>query len=325
MQNHVFICGNGYILSNKGCYYLLKKTLNSAIKIGLTVHFIFDQYPIINKTKEIERKLCEIMEFGVKIHYRESQLKTLFIKNLSSELARITTGAFLRMEIPNLCKELNIKDIVLYTDFDVLFLQKLDKLFEFDLENNLFACSTEFWTDKLDYIENNIPNFNTGVMLMDVNKIIPTYDSFICFVKENLNLCIKHAFDQGMINIFYKDKIKLLPVEYNWKPYWGQNHNVKILHWHGLKPFEFINISFLGFINRVPDVDLKKYNSWLKTLITYQVFNKKINEQLIEFFVIPFCRFHSLLQYPYVFIKKIYKRNKILKKIRQRHKNILPS
>ena len=33
----------------------------------------------------------------------------------------------------------------------------------------------------------------------------------------------------------YKGVWDRLPVVYNWKPYWGYNEGIKILHFHGLK------------------------------------------------------------------------------------------
>ena len=43
-------------------------------------------------------------------------------------------------------------------------------------------------------------------------------------------------FDQGYLNDVCWDDFEVLPLEYNWKPYWGTNDNAIIVHFHGLKP-----------------------------------------------------------------------------------------
>ena len=40
--------------------------------------------------------------------------------------------------------------------------------------------------------------------------------------------------------------MELLPIEYNWKPYWGINDKAKLIHFHGMKPSS--NLNEAGFI-----------------------------------------------------------------------------
>ena len=35
--------------------------------------------------------------------------------------------------------------------------------------------------------------------------------------------------------------MELLPIEYNWKPYWGINDKAKLIHFHGMKPSSNLN------------------------------------------------------------------------------------
>lgn len=42
--------------------------------------------------------------------------------------------------------------------------------------------------------------------------------------------------------------MEILPIEYNWKPYWGINGNAKLIHFHGMKPCS--NLEEAGFDTR---------------------------------------------------------------------------
>ena len=64
------------------------------------------------------------------------------------------------------------------------------------------------------------------------------------FIK--LNLSKFQTYDQDAIRFFYKDKVEELNYSYNYKPYWGNESNIKILHFHGPKP-TFTDEDFKNF------------------------------------------------------------------------------
>ena len=43
-------------------------------------------------------------------------------------------------------------------------------------------------------------------------------------------------FDQGYLFEVSARQYEKLPIEFNWKPYWGYNPDARILHFHGIKP-----------------------------------------------------------------------------------------
>ena len=55
-------------------------------------------------------------------------------------------------------------------------------------------------------------------------------------------------FDQGYLNELCFNDMEILPIEYNWKPYWGINGNAKLIHFHGMKPCS--NLEEAGFDTR---------------------------------------------------------------------------
>ncbi len=59
---------------------------------------------------------------------------------------------------------------------------------------------------------------------------------------KEIKTLVNNAWDQGAYRIFYKKlfgfKWDKLPIEYNWKPYWNENTQAKIIHFHGPKPYQ---------------------------------------------------------------------------------------
>ena len=134
---------------------------------------------------------------------------------------KIAHGAFLRAEIPLVETE---DEFVLYTDCDVLFEREVDLS---HVRPALFACAPEF--NKED-----MARFNTGVMVMNVPALNEDLPRFISFIHANLGKF--DTFDQDAYRQFYGDQVDRLPLEYNWRPYWGRSDEAAIIHFHGPKP-----------------------------------------------------------------------------------------
>lgn len=100
-------------------------------------------------------------------------------------------------------------DRVLYLDPDILIINSLKELCEIDLGENSFAAAshtslTEV-TNEINYARLNIGNeyFNTGVMLIDLNKarnIVKADDIFECVKEYGKELILP---DQDVFNILY--------------------------------------------------------------------------------------------------------------------------
>jgi hypothetical protein len=138
------------------------------------------------------------------------------------------SGAFLRTEIPYLMNELGCDDeYCFYTDYDVIFLEndfsELEKI-----KTNTFASAPEFHIDNWGYC-------NTGAMLMNAKNFIQEDSKIVDYIKNNFETL--HTWDQTLYNSLYHNNFTKLPVEFNWKPYWGINKDAKIVHFHGVKPF----------------------------------------------------------------------------------------
>jgi hypothetical protein len=154
----------------------------------------------------------------------------------------IGAGAFLRVELPALAAERGWPDSqVLYTDCDVMFLGRVsDHLARLPCRS--FAVAPEF--ERADYRA-----MNTGVMVMNLPRLRRRDAEFRRFIVEHLDEMLGTAWDQTAYIKFYRgprpaglrgwlsnDTWDRLPVEFNWKPYWGRTPHARIVHFHGPKP-----------------------------------------------------------------------------------------
>jgi hypothetical protein len=159
-------------------------------------------------------------------------LEELGRRKQNPHLAAALSGAFSRIELPEIVK--GGADRVLYTDCDVMFLDEVVP----ELEANAcryFAVAPE--SDREDYV-----NMNTGVMLMNPERLRESLPEFREYVSKNLAALEAESWDEAAYRWFYRNEDgpmwdRLRP-ELNWKPYWGENPQAKIVHFHGPKPFQ---------------------------------------------------------------------------------------
>jgi lipopolysaccharide biosynthesis glycosyltransferase len=150
-------------------------------------------------------------------------------------------GAYLRVEIVDLLAEHGIRDpYVLYTDCDVVFRQ--------DPEPSLQRQACRFIACGPESMRGTPTDINTGVLLMHVARLRGINAEFVEFTREQLRRSVTTAFDQNAYREFFRGPLpkfswpwtrgwNVLPDELNWKPYWGENPDAVIVHFHGPKPF----------------------------------------------------------------------------------------
>ena len=171
------------------------------------------------------------------IHHRSfvrGALQELGERKQNPHLAAALSGAFSRIELPDIVEGTGDTTRVLYTDCDVMFLSEVVP----ELEANAcryFAVAPE--SDQQDYV-----NMNTGVMLMNTDRLRASLPQFREYVSHNLAALEAESWDEAAYRWFYRDENgplwDRLPPELNWKPYWGANPDAKIIHFHGPKPFQ---------------------------------------------------------------------------------------
>ena len=175
---------------------------------------------------------------GVRIVQHRSfireQLTDLGRRKNNPHLAAGLAGAFARVELPDLVVNLGNPSRALYTDCDIFFAGEVVP----ELETSrceYFAVAPE--TDKENYVA-----MNTGVMLMNMERLRESLPDLRKYILKNLDELEKESWDEAAYRWFYRDEKgpmwdRLRP-ELNWKPYWGENPEAKIIHFHGPKPFQ---------------------------------------------------------------------------------------
>lgn len=162
-------------------------------------------------------------------------LEELGRQKKNPHLAAALSGAFSRIELPEIVRQsCDGSDRILYTDCDVMFRREVVP----ELEANAcryFAVAPE--SDREDYL-----NMNTGVMLMNVERLRESLPAFRDYVAKNLAALEAESWDEAAYRWFYRDESgpqwdRLRP-GLNWKPYWGENAEARIIHFHGPKPFQ---------------------------------------------------------------------------------------
>jgi len=190
--------------------------------------------------------------------------KPNFIKK-EEDWKKTAYGAFLRIDIPIICKQISIEDeYVLYTDTDVIFLN--------DVVDELKKYNPEYFAICPEFNENDFISFNSGVMLINVNNMYKTYNDFTYFMESNnYNFC---AYDQGALQTYYAFKQDKLPIYFNHKTYWNIKENVKIIHYHGPKYDNILN--YLNNINEKVDYSglysMVNKNVWKYYLELYEYY-----------------------------------------------------
>lgn len=190
---------------------------------SLLPHFLYDGE---------ENRLTEwLSRRGVPIIRCQTRLMEALSRFEDSAAQEIARGTFLRLEIPRIMREQRWPDrYALYTDCDVLFLgEVVPELLA--LRPEVFAVAPQ--TKKTDY-----EKMNAGVMLMNIPGLSRDEEAFIQYCRDNMEAISKNAWDQGAYREFYAGRWDRLPLEFNWKPYWGDASQARIVHFHGPKPFQ---------------------------------------------------------------------------------------
>jgi hypothetical protein len=225
---------------------MLKVAVHTAQKFtSLQPHFLYDGQEN-HLTDWLRKRTVTIINCRTFLY---EKLRELAERDNNSDYLAIGAGAFLRTEIPRLTLERNFTDeYVLYTDLDIMFLTEVVDFLE-KIKPRYFAVAPEAYlsdSNPKDSIS-NYNKMNSGVMLMNLKNLQANDEKFKNFMmreisnREISNL-VKDAWDQTAYKKFYKKRFfgykwDKLPPEYNWKPYWGDYSNAKIIHFHGPKPF----------------------------------------------------------------------------------------
>lgn len=155
--------------------------------------------------------------------------RSTFLGAITIQIPPIARGAYLRLEIPGLCRERDWTDpFVLYTDCDVQFTA--------DPAPQLVALRPAFLAAAPEGDSTDFVRFNSGVMLINVPAWEQELPALTDTFRQNQAESLAPPYDQALLQRHFHGRIDRLPLELNWKPYWGANPRAAIVHFHGPKP-----------------------------------------------------------------------------------------
>lgn len=113
-------------------------------------------------------------------------------------------------------------DRILYLDADILINSNISTLYNMEFESNIFyvGCKDESAINKNDNIRLNLssdyPYVNSGMLLINVKGLRNKYTiaEIIDYVKEKKEILLYP--DQDILNLLYKDEIKVISNSYNY-------------------------------------------------------------------------------------------------------------
>ncbi len=202
------------LASDENCLILMKVLIRSVIENNKesTINFHLFVSDMSQQSVDSLKKI-ESPKINVWIYELENEITKLRsqIKNKWAEKNSYMTYA--RLFMPYLLPKSVNK--FLYLDCDTLVVSKLDDLFKMDLGENIVAGIMDvlpFFYKRYKGLENSC-YINTGILLIDNDKWNQINAS-----ESILDYCLNHASDsypdQDAINIFFKDKIKVLHPKY---------------------------------------------------------------------------------------------------------------
>ena len=230
-----YFCLTAPSTNNEMYLRLLELSIKSAIlNTSLSIIILYDGpdkgpcFSLLENYKNLYKNRITIRSH---IFSHKRYLKNVYpVQYICNNLGSATdynkiSGAFMRLDIPFIENE---DQYVLYTDIDVYF--NKDIILENLPKPTYLAASSEFTKSARE-----MTYFNSGVLLLNTfNMKEKCNQIFSDLRKGNPNKI--GLLDQGYLNQYCFKDFELLPIEYNWKPYWGINTNAFIIHYHGVKP-----------------------------------------------------------------------------------------
>ncbi|ALT69301.1 glycosyltransferase family 8 protein [Methanobrevibacter millerae] len=283
----------------------------------------------INKIKDV------VNEYECSLHF----IKTKNIEDLNFHIASldrdniISFTTYSRLFISSLLP----KDIdkILYLDCDSLIVDSLKQLWDEDISDYYCAgvldCCNTTIQEMLGYSKED-KYVNAGVLLINLKKWRENNveEKFIEFIKDNQNRFYQH--DQGVINVIFKDKIKIISPKYNlqryfqYMPYFVSRKFCCIEHEYYSKEImddARKNPIFLHFCAadvfrpwKNPDhpyAELYQYYAKLSNSESAIVYSTKFNNKLKLFQLLSKNKFGNFILYltPYFLVKKVVNKSAV--------------
>lgn len=257
--NVCFVCDDGYAMPTCVTIYSMLKSKKEDNFYNI---FILCK----NVSEQKQSKFMELNTEKFKINIINIEEKEDFSKYKIDGIPATPTAIY-KFFIPEI---LGKTDKVLYLDGDIIVQKDLENLFKIDINNYYIGAVKD--SIGFDYKFNDCKYFNSGVMLLNLNKMRQekVSEKLIEYRKNGFNKLM----DQDTFNYVFNQNTLLLPFEYNTqinkisyvlmydkkrsfeklKEYWNISNNINsanqvmenatIIHYTTAKPWKFYDIYY---------------------------------------------------------------------------------
>jgi lipopolysaccharide biosynthesis glycosyltransferase len=203
---------------------------------------IFRFYIICDNLSEDSRSSFSRLSFRFKgrCSFEYCSVDTSLFSDIKLSIDYISIHTYYRFMLADL---LSKSDKILYLDADILVQGDLLELWETNLEDYYAAGVADLYIDKIDYkkeigFSKNDFYINAGVILFNLDAI--RWDNIskkLLSVAKELSEKVRFQ-DQDILNIVFRDKIKVIPDKFNFtmdnmQKYPNQISSAVILHYNG--------------------------------------------------------------------------------------------
>ena len=168
----------------------------------------YNFYIMCDKADVNFKPMCKCLDMIKPSEYEFIQMDNSLFKGAIHDPLGVSSSY--RLKLPSLLKE----NKVLYLDSDVIVLNDISKLYEYDISDYYIAAVEDKLSDlmkpRVDFKENDI-YINGGVQLLNLDMFRKNNLEELIFEKLRQTLWT----DQDVINYVCKDKILQLPLIYN--------------------------------------------------------------------------------------------------------------
>lgn len=237
-MNNIHIC-----MASDNSYVSYMGTAMTSILVNskydyITFHII--DGGISKKNKDKLFLLQDIKEFDIEFYIPDKKEYRIWFDKLENK-GHFSEAMFYRLSIPYLIKDI---DKILYLDSDIVVNNSLTELFNMDITSYYLIASKRSKKQNLSLLKEKSRlglmekdvYFNSGMLLINSklwrdNNI---FNAFSSFVDKIDNLIYG---DQHILNVVFKDKIKIIDEEYNFLShkssydYTTTIENISIIHY----------------------------------------------------------------------------------------------
>ena len=240
---HICFCVDKNYIKYAGV--ILVSFINNHSSSNVVFHIFVDEI-VDRDIKFLENYISEYKNIEVKIYFVNHEE----IINFPQVAGTWNLSIYYRVIAPQVLY--GKIDKILYMDVDICIVGNIKEIFEIPFYDNIALVVEDFALESKEVHTKNIGcsnfnYFNSGVMLININKfyenkILKKFIDIINFNSDNFLY-----YDQDALNILIGDKVKYIDKKYNYQEIDLNYNDVKVIHFAGIRKPWFMFYNYFYF------------------------------------------------------------------------------